>query len=87
MAVNADAMKRDGAKGKAVLVLHTWNDTLFDQGRKGDPPEPTVEMEPKEEEVVEPSSETNETPAESVPEQAEATLTPQGRYRTLSKLS
>lgn len=35
---------RAGGKGKAVHVLHTWKDHLFDLGRKVDPPG-IVEME------------------------------------------
>ena len=32
--------KGDDVKGKAVIVLHTWKDHLWDMGKKGDVPEP-----------------------------------------------
>ena len=38
---------RAGGKEKAVQVLHTWKDHLFDMGNKADPP---GEMEAKEDE-------------------------------------
>ena len=31
-------MVKEGGKGKAVHVLHSWKDHLFDLGRKIDPP-------------------------------------------------
>jgi translation initiation factor 2D len=37
MAVHSDSMKEDGKKGKAVNVLHTWKDCLWDLGRGGEP--------------------------------------------------
>ncbi|KAG8215235.1 hypothetical protein J3R82DRAFT_8781 [Butyriboletus roseoflavus] len=37
LAVDLDTLKASG-KGKAVHVLHTWKDHLFDMGNKGDPP-------------------------------------------------
>ena len=43
LAVDLNVM-RAGGKGKAVYVLHTWKDHMFDLGRKGDPPG-IVEME------------------------------------------
>lgn len=46
LAVDLDTLKT-GAKGKAVHVLHTWKDHLFDVGNKGDPP---GEIEVKEDE-------------------------------------
>ena len=46
MAVDLATLKA-GEKGKAVHVLHTWKDHLFDMGTKADPP---GEMEAKEEE-------------------------------------
>jgi len=39
MAVDAQAISRQNAKGKAVHVIHTWKDSLFDQGNKSDPPD------------------------------------------------
>ncbi|KAK7676959.1 hypothetical protein QCA50_020077 [Cerrena zonata] len=46
MAVNSEALDRsdqgDDVKGKAVVVLHTWKDHLWDLGKKGDAPEPRV---------------------------------------------
>ncbi|KAF8556756.1 hypothetical protein OG21DRAFT_1495293 [Imleria badia] len=44
LAVDSNTLKT-GAKGKAVHVLHTWKDHLFDMGNKADPP---GEMELKE---------------------------------------
>ena len=46
LAVDLDTLKAD-AKGKAVHVLHTWKDHLFDMGNKADPP---GEMEAEEDE-------------------------------------
>ncbi|KAF8438578.1 eukaryotic translation initiation factor SUI1 family protein [Boletus edulis BED1] len=47
LAVDLNTLK-EGAKGKAVHVLHTWKDHLFDMGSKADPP---GEMEIKEDEL------------------------------------
>ncbi|KAG1728969.1 uncharacterized protein EDB91DRAFT_1085903 [Suillus paluster] len=38
LAVGSRALSAVGAKGKAVFVLHAWNDHLFDMGHKGNPP-------------------------------------------------
>jgi translation initiation factor 2D len=40
VAVDSDVLSEDAAKGKAVFVLHAWNDHLFDMGHKGNPPDP-----------------------------------------------
>jgi translation initiation factor 2D len=40
MAVDSEVLSEDGAKGKAVFVLHAWKDHLFDMGHKGNPPDP-----------------------------------------------
>ncbi|KAG1789499.1 uncharacterized protein HD556DRAFT_1397101 [Suillus plorans] len=40
MAVDSDVLSEAGSKGKAVFVLHAWNDHLFDMGHKGNPPDP-----------------------------------------------
>ncbi|KAG2031767.1 hypothetical protein BDR03DRAFT_927535 [Suillus americanus] len=40
MAVDSDVLSEAAAKGKAVFVLHTWNDHLFDMGHKCNPPDP-----------------------------------------------
>lgn len=45
MAVDSDVLSEAAAKGKAVFVLHAWNDHLFDMGHKGNPPDPW-EMSP-----------------------------------------
>jgi translation initiation factor 2D len=45
MAVDSDVLSEAAAKGKAVFVLHAWNDHLFDMGRKCNPPDPW-EMSP-----------------------------------------
>jgi translation initiation factor 2D len=40
MAVSSDQLAEDGKeKGKAVIVLHTWKDHLWEMGSKLDPPE------------------------------------------------
>ena len=36
--MDLDTLKA-GTKGKAVNVLHTWRDHLFDMGNRGDPPD------------------------------------------------
>ncbi|KAF8637107.1 hypothetical protein AX17_003011 [Amanita inopinata Kibby_2008] len=46
MAVPSDQM-RDGDKGKAVLVVHTWKDHLWDMGSKADVPEPIAIQTPQ----------------------------------------
>ncbi|TRM60392.1 hypothetical protein BD626DRAFT_571809 [Schizophyllum amplum] len=38
MAVSSDELSEDH-RGKAVIILHTWKDHLFDMGPKSDPPE------------------------------------------------
>ena len=43
MAINASDIK-EGAKGKAVYILHTFGDSLWEMGSKADPPE-TVQRE------------------------------------------
>ncbi|KAG1725024.1 hypothetical protein EDD22DRAFT_927327 [Suillus occidentalis] len=45
MAVDSDVLSEAAAKGKAVFVLHAWNDHLFDMGHKCNPPDPW-EMSP-----------------------------------------
>ncbi|KAK2465518.1 hypothetical protein APHAL10511_002410 [Amanita phalloides] len=42
MAVPSDQLSED-AKGKAVLLFHTWKDHLWEMGSKGDIPEPQVQ--------------------------------------------
>ena len=42
MALPSDEMRRTGKKGKAVLVIHTWKDHLWDMGSKPDIPENTI---------------------------------------------
>ncbi|KAH7908853.1 hypothetical protein BJ138DRAFT_1115485 [Hygrophoropsis aurantiaca] len=42
MAVNGAALSQEGAKGKAVNILHTWKDNLFEMGKKSDPPEAII---------------------------------------------
>ncbi|KAM6493188.1 eukaryotic translation initiation factor SUI1 family protein [Amanita muscaria] len=49
MAISSDQMTEDG-KGKAVFVLHAWNDHLWDMGSKPDVPEPSVIAEATREE-------------------------------------
>jgi len=39
MAVDSEVLSQDGAKGKAVFIMHTWKDHLFDMGYKGNPPD------------------------------------------------
>ncbi|KAM6493195.1 eukaryotic translation initiation factor SUI1 family protein [Amanita muscaria] len=52
MAISSDKMTGNG-KGKAVFVLHAWNDHLWDMGSKPDVPEPTVIAEVTSEESEE----------------------------------
>jgi len=42
MALPSDQLKTVGKKGKAVLVIHTWKDRLWEMGSKGDMPEDTI---------------------------------------------
>lgn len=39
MALPSNEIKEDGKKGKAVFVLHTWKDSLWELGSGGDVPE------------------------------------------------
>jgi len=39
MALFSDEIREDGRKGKAVFVLHTWKDCLWELGTGGDVPE------------------------------------------------
>ena len=39
MALASDEIKEDGKKGKAVYILHTWKDYLWELGGGGDVPE------------------------------------------------
>ena len=79
MAVRGDDMGEDGKKGKAVYVLHTWKDCLWELGGGGEVPEPrNLEVESREVEdavtgEVESTTETTEEPIQST-----STLTPQG---------
>lgn len=87
MALPSDDLK-DGMKGKAVLVLHTWKDCLWELGSGGDVPEAQdiSQSERREdgedaEQVVEDTAPGEET--EAAPPAAEATsskLSPQGEY-------
>lgn len=51
MDVNSEVLDRsdkgDDVKGKAVIVLHTWKDHLWDMGKKGDLPGPRTTEVPK----------------------------------------
>lgn len=63
MAVGAEGLRR-GVKGKAVLVVHTYKDKLWELGKKDDPPEP-VEVtlsDAQAEETREGASEDEATP-------------------------
>lgn len=80
MAMGSDGMREDGKKGKAVYVLHTWKDCLWELGGGGEVPEPRdLEVESKEGEdvVVGEAEGTAETTTEE-PVQSTSTLTPQG---------
>ena len=52
MAVSSDTLRQSeevDVKGKAVIVLHTWKDALWDMGssKKADPPAPrTIQASP-----------------------------------------
>ena len=39
MALPSDEIREDGKRGKAVFVLHTWKDCLWELGGGGDMPE------------------------------------------------
>ena len=41
MALTGDQVRRSG-KGKAVNIVHTWKDNLWEMGGKEDPPAPKV---------------------------------------------
>lgn len=51
MAVDADKIDHGVTKGKAVVVLHTWNDHLWAIGSKGEPPEAVTVSTPGDEET------------------------------------
>ncbi|KAH7922526.1 hypothetical protein BV22DRAFT_1070355 [Leucogyrophana mollusca] len=53
MAVDGAVLAQEGAKGKAVIILHTWKDSLFEMGGKGDPPDPAAIAESVEENLEE----------------------------------
>jgi translation initiation factor 2D len=40
MAVGSDRLQSEDAKGKGVLIMHTWKDKLWELGPKNDPPGP-----------------------------------------------
>jgi len=42
MALPSNQLKPAGKKGKAVLIIHTWKDHLWEMGSKGDMPEDTI---------------------------------------------
>ena len=52
MAVSSDTLRQSeevDVKGKAVIILHTWKDALWDMGssKKADPPAPrTIQASP-----------------------------------------
>lgn len=72
-------MREEGKKGKAVNVLHTWKDCLWDLGRGGEPPE-GVEDEPGEGREVDEKEGTPPPASESdsVTPAPETTLSPHG---------
>ena len=51
MAVDADKIDHGVTKGKAVIVLHTWNDHLWAIGSKGESPEAVAVSAPGDEEA------------------------------------
>lgn len=71
MALTSDQI-REAGKGKAVNIVHTWKDHLWEMGGKDDPPAPrVVELTQKTDsetggEGI--SSDDLDTPAESKPE-------------------
>lgn len=76
-------MREDGKKGKAVYVIHTWKDCLWELGGGGDVPEPRdVESGKVEEEQdtqeIEENVEAGSTPSEG----DEAPLGPSGSILT-----
>ncbi|KAG1728967.1 uncharacterized protein EDB91DRAFT_840487 [Suillus paluster] len=52
VAVSSGALSAAGAKGKAVFILHAWNDHLFGMGHKCNPPDPAKNDASKEPSVA-----------------------------------
>ena len=76
-------MKEDGKKGKAVNVLHTWKDCLWDLGKGGEPPEGIGDGVGEGEGVGDGKAATPPPASESdgATPQPDATLSPQGMYQ------
>jgi translation initiation factor 2D len=81
MAMDGDAIRqgKEKEKGKAVHVLHTWKDSLFDQGKKTDPPEAVPEGESQTQIPEEQPGELERDREVSSPLHEE-TVSPQGWY-------
>lgn len=96
MALNMDgSVDGDRSKGKAVHVLHTWKDYLWDLGTKGDLPVMTKKMTEGEEDanintkVDEAAVDVNITqpePEKAVLPDPESTYTPQGIHKPHHRL-
>jgi hypothetical protein len=95
MALPSDEIREDGKKGKAVFVLHTWKDSLWELGGGGDVPEVRgtaegggTEMEGKEQvdqgaQDARSSGGTDVTAlveGEAPPEASVSTLSPQSKH-------
>lgn len=52
-------LQRAGAKGKAVIILHTHHDKLWEMGRRAEPPEPEKAGESGESEKGQSNSNSN----------------------------
>ena len=72
-------MGEDGKKGKAVYVLHTWKDCLWELGGGGEVPEPRdLEVESEEGDVITGEVESTAETTTEEPIQSTSKLTPQG---------
>ena len=90
MALASDEIKEDGKKGKAVYILHTWKDYLWELGGGGDVPEVrdvTVadnetegDADGDEGESTGPSERPEIMVPEAISEPSGSTLSPQGKH-------
>ncbi|KDQ54587.1 hypothetical protein JAAARDRAFT_182095 [Jaapia argillacea MUCL 33604] len=67
MAVSDATLRANGAKGKGVLVWHTWKDALWNLGKGGEPPEPVDPSDAVEEIVGEVDEEATPPPPNESP--------------------
>ena len=93
MALPSDEIKEDGKKGKAVFVLHTWKDSLWELGGGEDVPEVRdtaegggMEMEGKEQ-VDQSAQDASPGRGAEVTALAESEISPVASVSTLSPQS